>query len=333
MVFSLLLFALLTCASRFAEAEHSPELEASLEQLFPEFPTTQLMISSLGGGYSQASNYKIENKGGTDYVLRLYPLGPPAQEEIDREFYMMTKASQLGVAPHIHGITENRRAILAEFITEEKFSLEQIKQPAVLQKIGEALRLVHSIPRHSHPTISIRDKYEAIYQRLPSNDDAVDAISIIRDGIAQLHALGDFQKNIHGELHPRNVFVTEQNVLLIDWAETTWADPLYDLSYFVLLHDLSNVEEQTLLRCYLGHEPTAVEKKRYALTKKINLAGVCLVLNQLLSTNQDVSQRVISPEQRKDWSYYVQLFSSEDKELSSQFFHGWAITALEMARE
>lgn len=334
--FALLLSALLACTQRSDAPVNSPEVKASLEQFFPDSSATQLKISSLTGGYSQASNLKIENGGPLSYVLRLYRSDSPAQEEVDREFHMMVEASQLGVAPYVHGIANSKRGMLTAFIAEKQLSLEQIKLPAELQRIGEALQLVHAIPKHSHPIISISEKYEAIYGRLPPNKHASDAITLIREWVAKLQTLGDFGKNIHGELHSRNIFITEQKVLFIDWTESTWADPFYDLSYFVLLYDLNKFEEQTLLHGYLGHKPTDSEKERYDLTKKINLAGMSLVLlqqvNRFISANQDIPQSEVLPEQRKNLSYYVQRFSNTEENLSSQFFHDWAMTALEMAQ-
>lgn len=311
------------------------ELEKILKEFFLEDSEKNLIIDKLSGGYSGTSNYKVNgflnsNAEALGYVLRFHQ-SEQNQENIDREFYMLVEASRLGIAPHVYGISEDRRAIVTDYIKDKTLPLEQLKQPALIQKIAEAIQQIHTIPKSQYTTITIRDKYESIYKDLTSKNPALEAINLIRYGTLALNNEGPIQKTIHGELHPGNIFITSEKVQFIDWFEATWDDPFYDLSYFSILNNFGNSEEQMLLHFYLGHEPKDSEKKRYDLTKMVNLAGISLTLDRIAyeSSNQDFSKN----ESARDISYYVQIFASGKNDLSSQFFHDWAMSALEAAKK
>ncbi len=102
------------------------------------------------------------------------------------------------------------------------------------------------------------------------------AISIIREGSLELEKLESPSVNTHGDLNPRNILVTPPTLYFIDWSEEMYTEPFHDLGYFSILMDYSACEDNLLLKNYLLRDPTVNEKKRFALSKKMNFGRLAL---------------------------------------------------------
>ncbi len=297
------------------------------------FPEEQVAIAPLLAGYSDAKNYLV-NTSGKSYVLRVL-----AETELPcdlkRELHGMQEGSKLGIAPHIHHVSADGRAILMDYIDGGTVTLAQIKQPENIVKIAKTLRAVHATAKNPYPSASFNEKMEGYYQILKErsliNSAVTEAILRIRT-IHEKLALDDSEKvSTHGDLNPRNIFLTGNEIKLIDWAECNWEDPFYDLTCLTLMNDYSEKEEALLLESYLEHSPTNKEKERYFLVKKTRLAGSCLVSELLLS--QMTKKDLDSAMPLKDWSHYIQLFASNQEELPPQFFYDLSRLALQLSRD
>lgn len=305
-----------------------------LEQYFQK-PLDRHSISLLSGGYSEAANFSIEidDKG---YVLRIYK-NDQSPSKVQREFYALQEGAKVGISPRIHCIFAEDKAILMDYISGNTISIDQAKQRANCIKIAEALRKAHAIEKNPYPRTSFQDRMEARYVKLSKHIEdknlITEAIHLIRLGNAEMVNMSVKKVNIHGDLNPRNIFITDQSALFIDWCDTNWEDPFYDLTHFSLLHGYNFEEEQLLLSTYLQHNPTEEEQRHFLIIKKINLANLCLtchyVMNSLLSKfpHQSIDSRV----PLKKVSYYVELFANNRSELPAQFFFELAQCALESA--
>lgn len=101
-------------------------------------------------------------------------------------------------------------------------------------------------------------KYAKLLKKLHETKVAKDMLSgtkeLYRDRINQLKPLGYFTEKeindlhrvndafaddtsiIHGDFHPRNVMVMDGELVLIDMADITYGNPLYDLGSMILTH-------------------------------------------------------------------------------------------------
>ncbi len=310
----------------------SPIVEETIEQIFQK-PIDQLIINPLSGGYSKASLYKIQDIGQT-YVLRF--TNEPDREHAQREIYAMVEASKAGFGPHIYSIYHGTEAILMDFIPLHTTSIEDAKKPENCLKIAKALQKLHQTAPNPFARPSTPVRSAAIYQSLCEEGDAdsccLEALELVKQYSEILSSFPAPKVNTHGDLTPRNLFFTEESAVLIDWGETNYEDPMYDLTCFSLLHAYTPQEEAFLIKSYLEHEPTLDELKRYELVKKITYATLVLSVHDLipiLIKPEDLPLDPNSPIQ--DWAYYADAFSKNDKELSAQFFHDWARVALKLA--
>lgn len=302
-------------------------------RFFPEIPKEQIAITPLLAGYSDAQNYLV-NASGKPYVLRVFA-ETELPADLKRELHGMQVGAKLGIAPRVHHVSTDDRAILMDYIEGGTVTLAQIKQPENIVKIAKALRTVHATVQNPYPSASFNDKMEGYYQMLKEHSlinsavtEAISRIRIIHEKLAQ-----DVSQKVstHGDLNPRNIFLTGEGIRLIDWAECNWEDPFYDLTCLTLMNDYSEKEEALLLESYFERLPTTKEKERYSLVKKARLAGSCLVSELLLS---QMTQKDLDPAMPlKDWSHYIQLFASNQEKLPPQFFYDLSRLALQLSRD
>jgi aminoglycoside phosphotransferase (APT) family kinase protein len=281
-------------------------------------------ISPLSGGYSEAANYFVEVDG-HQYVLRLYD----SERDVQREFYALQAASNAGIGPRVWDAMPEERAVLMDFVQGKTITLSQARENIVL--LAECLRKAHATEKNPHSRAATRDRIEQFYELLcehtPDRGNLDEAMAMIREG--QDNLPGAPRVNIHGDLNPRNIFLTENGIQLIDWSETNWEHPYYDLTCLALLHDFSDQEEQAFLEAYLQRKPTPEELRQYNQVKKIQLAmfylnctGVALKIRSPIDPTTPL----------QSWTYYVENFAITDQDLSAQFFDECARASLERAR-
>ena len=246
----------------------------------------------------------------------------------------MQEAAKKGIAPHVYVVAKDNHAVLMDFIEGHTATVELAKDPANCRKIAEALRTAHTIPQNPHTEECFRERIEQVFDSLRDKELAREAFALFRRCFDELENMNGHKFNIHGDLNPRNIFITAQDVKFIDWFETRWADPFYDLSCFVLFHDYSNQEELVLLENYLQHAPSVEEKRRYYLAKTVNLTDFCITGHLFAQHMQLACPQSFDPSTPlKDWSAYVQMFAKNAGELQAPFFHEWARASLKYAQQ
>ncbi len=326
-------YLLLVCPYFFApaacsETAHEEERVKTAISYFFQQPN-DLSIHLISGGYSKASNFYVKD-GGNEYVLRIYTTGQSIAE-IQGEFYALEKASELGVAPYVYGVFLEGKAILMEYIPGHTLSIEEAKKPENGQKMGEALRRAHSMAKNPHPNLTFLEKTEKFYQEVSHETLSKKAMDLFRDEMNKLTKQPGAKVTIHGDPGARNIFIGEKGVFLIDWCDTRWDDPFFDLSFFSLLLGYTESEDELLLKSYLQRPMTRAEKARFDTIKKINLAEMCIRgLHLMQRLPKQVIDRSTSP---KDWLYYADAVAKNDRELTAQFFFEFATLALRRAQE
>lgn len=302
---------------------------------FDETLKTEATITELTGGNSNTSLLlKVKGK---QYVLRIKDKDATIEWQ-QRELFAMQEAAKAGIAPQVLCFSKDYRAMLMDYIEGGTVTTAQTKQPENISKLAATVRKAHAIPKNPYFQESIIETAEKFYheisQQVKNKKELSEALACMWELSDKIEKMNSEKVNIHGELNPRNIFITSQGVFFIDWEYTSWEDPFYDLSYIALFHGYDQKEEMLLLKAYLQKEPSTREVERYYLTKRSNFAQLSIIFHYFsLKSNRD-SVVIDAKAPLQPWENYMAVFSEQEADIQwPQFFYDLARCCLQQAKE
>lgn len=311
------------------------QVQNALQAYFGVHDQADIQIKPLTGGL-QATSLLLD-VAGKSYVLRIIKESENSLK-VQAELYAMQQAATAGVAPTIHWVGADGHAILMDYIAGGTLNIERGKRPEVIVKAAEAMRKVHALQKNPFRAVSLEEYVEKIYQKYAGETNNLisleSAIAIIREGASKIKSLGGNLANAHGDLSPRNIVVSDQALYFIDWSEGLYTEPFHDLAYYSILMDYNGNEDSFLLQSYLQRDPTANEKARFLIAKKMNFARLAMLaqcVGNTLSSEQE--DRILLPLPLKEWSYYASTLADSNDNLSAQFYLEFAQVAFKSATE
>lgn len=288
------------------------------------FQDANIVIEPLAGGRSISKNF-ILNVEGKSYILRLQN---PAQSLLNshRELFAFHQAAKVGVAPEVYFVSPDFSFALVERVNGGTSTIAQAKNPENWEGIAYSFRTLHQLPKNPYLRASKveifsticgeKEEFRAAKKKLEFND-------------LKIRNYGDHSVTIHGDPHPRNLFFQEGGKLrAVDWEDTNWDDPFYDISFFSLLHLFDEEEEQRFLRHYLK-EASKDQMGRYYLCKEnslLFLAILCIDQSYDLALEQNV---LLNERPLERWSSYVMKWA-DSSDHPPQFFYDWGKASLKL---
>jgi thiamine kinase-like enzyme len=239
-----------------------PELTNVIARLAALFGTREGGVRPLEGGITNR-NFLV-HFGGDDYVVRL-----PGKDTnllgIDREAERLAtkQAAELGIGPKVAAMFEDPPCLVTCFVEGEAMTSEQLREPATLAQIAQALHAFHEsgliLPTDFHVQELVRDYAEVARSHggeLPAGfDESLKTADQIVEAVGG-HAEHEPRPN-HNDLLAANFLDSPGRVVIVDWEYAGMGDPFFDLGNFSVNNELDDEDEQRLLEGYFGEPATA----------------------------------------------------------------------------
>ena len=211
-------------------------------------------MTALDGGITNR-NYKVEVDGAV-YVLRMGGLRTDLLG-IDRvaEHAASLRAEEIGVGPPVVAFVESEGWLVTGFIYGRMLALEEMRSPAVMPRVAEVLRRLHSaaaIPGRfdAHAVIDeYRAEAEAHGAEIPKGFAAAREVS---ERIRSARG-GQPLVPCHNDLLNAN-FLDDGAIRIVDWEYAGMGDRFFDLANFSANHEFGVDDDRRLLAAYFGIE-------------------------------------------------------------------------------
>ena len=307
-------------------------IDSFISSYFGEQEKKQITLRPLTGSWSFAKLYHIK-KADKQYVVRFQNL---ASSACSKECYMLDAASRAGISPHVYHLDQERGVILMDYINDATtISIKQAQQPDTIHTMALSLRLAHAIPKVTCPINRLIDDVHDHFSTLNKFGLVNESMSLIMQKIehlfAKLDALQYPRKMIHGDLHGKNIFLTQEgSILFIDWEGARYDDPFFDIARSACTLNFNQKQEYDYLSAYLGHQAGKFEWQHYRLCKNITVLAFHFELLKFAYAMNDNKPFINIQKQEQEWAWYMERFVESSEKPSAEFIYNWAKSVLKL---
>jgi thiamine kinase-like enzyme len=226
------------------------DLAGAVERVWPG---RDARFEPLGGGITN-HNVKVALDSET-YVLRV------AGERtdllgIDRhvELEATKAAAAFGIGPEVVEFVEPEGWLVTRFVPGEIPALARMREPDMLARVAEALRMFHG----GHPIAGTFDSFRVveIYRRtaVAQGGSVPDVYDWAHEVAGRIEAKRspDAPVPCHNDLLNANFLDDGKRLCLVDWEYAGMGDRFFDLANFSINHELDARASAALLDAYFG---------------------------------------------------------------------------------
>lgn len=194
-----------------------------------------------------------------DTIIKVYYEKTPL-EAIEKERNLAQNAFLAGIPTAIsYDIVKvgNLYGIVFEMIKAETFSSLMNKDPEKYAvEYAKLLKKIHSTKADPNKFVSTKDIYKGFVDKLGNRLTAEEASKMKKF----IDDIPDRDTILHGDYHPSNVMLQNDEPILIDMADVGYGHPIFDIAgAYVLLVNCAK-SNPTVLKYYLGMEPETALK-------------------------------------------------------------------------
>jgi thiamine kinase-like enzyme len=223
---------------------------AEVERVWPD---RGARFEVLGGGITN-HNLKVEVDG-ERFVLRVAGKDTNLLG-IDRtvELAATRAAASVGIGPEVVEFVEPEGWLVTRFVEGEIPALERMREPALLNRVANALRSFHDgvpIPG-SFDSFRVVESYrQTAIDRGGSAPDAYDWAHGVAARIEATRGM-NAPAPCHNDLLNANFLDDGEHLRIVDWEYAGMGDRFFDLANFSVNHELDDAESEVLLHAYFG---------------------------------------------------------------------------------
>jgi thiamine kinase-like enzyme len=233
-------------------------LADTLEALAPLLGAPEGEPVALDGGITNR-NFRVRF-GGHDYVVRM----PGKDTEllgIDRgaERDAAECGARAGVAPAVAALLTDPPCLVTRFVAGEPMSEAELREPAALAAVADALGKIHGCEpiAASFDSFRIVEDYAAKVSArggaLPADYQRAHATAARIE--AALAARAEAPCLCHDDLLAANFIRTPDGIRIVDWEYAGMGSRWFDLGNFAVNNGLDAGQEEALLLAYRGAAP------------------------------------------------------------------------------
>lgn len=277
-------------------------------------------IKVLDGGLSETRHkFKCCVNGKYYVACMLSDILPEREKEVRSHIL----AAQQGCAPTIYYHDADYSLVIMDFMPGRTISLQELAMPIVLDQCVCAVKAIENF-KIGMPPHDIFERIKGCYASLLEQQvefpyplaKAMEFIDRVQKKINQQQRPLVF---CHNDLHPRNIFFTNQKISIIDWECANISYAMYDLAKFSVYSCLDDKADLYLLTRYLEQEPSEQDLSYFKWIKLVARLTDALVilsyldgLKHLLATHNTTGL--------KDYEHYQRLYADAITENSSPEF-------------
>jgi len=211
-------------------------------------------LEPLGGGITNR-NFKVTLLDGAQVVLRI---GGKDTELLgidrDNEHAATRAAADAGLAPEVIAFVEPEGYLVTRFVGGRPVPVEEVRTTQALREIAGGLLRLHEGPAIPGRFDSFR-VVEAYCATATTHGVAVPAgYTTAKDVADRIEQARGVQPPVpcHNDLLNANFITDGERIWIVDWEYAGMGDRFFDLANFSINHELSDDENEELLRMYFG---------------------------------------------------------------------------------
>jgi thiamine kinase-like enzyme len=220
----------------------------------PDLRGYPLRAEPLPGGLTNL-NYRVHGAP-QEYVLRVTGEAEMLGADREAEYAATVMAAGLGIGPQVLAYLRPEKILITRFVDGVGVPVEQMRTTAMLGQVAATLRRLHEGPPvpASFSAFGIVETYRdnARWMGVELPEAFGWSWQRAEEMRAALAANPPEPRLCHNDLLNANFLLEGGRLLIVDWEYSGMGDPFFDLANFSTNHDLSEDDDRTLLRAYLG---------------------------------------------------------------------------------
>ncbi|RTK92349.1 MAG: hypothetical protein EKK61_04805 [Rickettsiales bacterium] len=234
-----------------------------------------ITIEPIQKGFSGDRLYLVKYKD--NLIIRIYK-NNKSLEDKKVEVLCAVKAYDLGFGPKILYKSADLNVIATEFIEGDHPNITTFLNHNLLDSIACNLKKLHN-DSFVNREWSVFDYIKNDVPQIIDNKTKL-ALEQLHKIQSSLHKANFPKKLCHNDIHSKNLFVYNDQILLIDWGDSGMSDPFWDLARVSMEFGFDSKQDERFLTQYLD-KVSDLDRSRFYLMKQVFLLRTALVLNIL----------------------------------------------------
>ena len=294
---------------------------------FLQQPIAGIACKSVSGGSEEGAIVQCTHLG-TNYIVKFFS----SSEFGNNEIALTQHASDLGIGPKLYYTDQAQRYMIIEFAKGNSLVPATANTPTIIKNIATSLTKLHkSHAPFVHPSYMFT-RIDAKYKNLHCSGALKD---ILEKRLQLVKKIEDQFQNFpvslvpcHNDLNPGNVFVHNNQVILIDWGDAALGSPYFDIAAFLILNAISAENEKLFFKHYDSKLLTPQWQTYMLLNKQLVYFEFALnLLGGAQAGNQKLLHTQVTP-LVNNIDYYLTLFAKREAKIGSAFLYHMALSSL-----